>query len=51
MPELHFELIDAALGVDSVVVYYKSVLNKLAIEVMFFDEDGCVNKVVAHYTD
>lgn len=51
LPDLHFELIDAALGVDSVVIYYKSVLNRLAIEVMFFDDDGRVNKVVAHYTD
>jgi ketosteroid isomerase-like protein len=50
IPDLHFELIEVTTGVDSVALYYKSVMNKMAIEVMFFNEDGLVNKMVAHYT-
>lgn len=49
--DLHFELIDVTSGVDSVALYYKSVMNKMAIEVMFFDQNGLVNKMIAHYTD
>ncbi|MDR6763520.1 ketosteroid isomerase-like protein [Flavobacterium sp. 2755] len=51
IPDLHFELIEVTSGVDSVALYYKSVMNKMAIEVMFFNENGLVNKMIAHYTD
>jgi len=51
IPDLHFELYDVTSGVNSVALYYKSVMNKNAIEVMFFDEHGKVNKMFAHYTD
>jgi hypothetical protein len=51
LPDLHFELLDVAVGVDSIALYYKSVLNKLSIEVMFFDKNNKVVKVIAHYTD
>lgn len=51
IPDLHFELVDVTSGVDSVALYYKSVMNKIAIEVMFFDHNGLVNKMIAHYTD
>lgn len=50
LPDLQFELIDITKGVNSVALYYKSVMNKKTIEVMFFNEDGKVNKIVAHYT-
>jgi ketosteroid isomerase-like protein len=50
MPDLHFEFIDATKGVNSVALYYKSVMNKKTIEVMFFNEEGKVNKIIAHYT-
>lgn len=50
VPDLHFELKDVAVGVDSVAVYYESVFGKMAIEVMFFDEAGKVRKAIAHYT-
>ena len=50
IPDLHFELIEVTEGVDSVALYYKSVMNKMAIEVMFFDENGLVNKMIAHYS-
>jgi len=49
MPDLHFELLDVCEGVNSVAVYYKSVLDKLAIEVMEFGVEGKVERVVVHY--
>jgi hypothetical protein len=50
IPDLHFELIEVAVGVDSVALYYRSIMNKMAIEVMFFNEKGEVNKMFAHYS-
>lgn len=49
-PELHFELICITEGVGSVALYYKTVLGKSAIEVMFFDEPGLVYKINAFYS-
>ncbi len=49
-PELHFELIAVTESVNAVAIYYKSVMNKKAIEVMFFDDQGKVNKMMAFYT-
>jgi ketosteroid isomerase-like protein len=51
IPDLHFELVDVTSGVNSVALYYKSIMNKMAIEIMFFDKNGLVNKMIAHYTD
>ena len=50
IPDLKFELIDATESINSIAIYYKSVMNKKAIEVMFFDNNGKVNKMIAHYT-
>lgn len=50
-PDLKFELIDITSGVNSVALYYKSIMDKKAVEVMFFNEEGLVNKMIAHYTD
>lgn len=50
IPDLHFELIDVTESVNSVALYYKSVMDKKAIEVMFFNGQGKVNKMIAHYT-
>lgn len=50
LPDLHFELIDVAESINSVAVYYKSVMNKNTIEVMFFNSEGKVNQIIAHYT-
>ena len=50
IPDLHFELIDSAEGIDSIALYYRSVMNKKTVEVMFFDKEGKVSKVFAHYT-
>ncbi len=48
-PDLHFELIKSTAGVDSVALFYKSIMDKHAMEVMFFNEDGKINKMYAHY--
>lgn len=50
VPDLHFELIDVTASVDSIAIYYRAVMNKRAVEVMFFDEHGKVVKGLAHYT-
>lgn len=50
IPDLHFELVDVTQSIDSLALYYKSVMGKMAIEVMFFNETGQVNRVIAHYT-
>lgn len=49
-PDLHFELIEVTESINSVAIYYKSVMNRRAIEVMFFNDQGKVNKMVAFYT-
>ncbi len=50
VPDLHFELKEITEGVESVAIYYQSVFGKMAIEVMFFDDAGKINKVIAHYS-
>ncbi len=50
VPDLHFELFDAVAGVNSVALYYKSIMEKRVIEVMFFDDNAKVNKMYAHYS-
>ena len=49
LPNLHFELVECTKSVDSIAIYYKSVMDKMAIEVMFFNPDGKISKVIAHY--
>jgi hypothetical protein len=51
LPDLHFELYAVTQGINSVALYYKSVMNRNAIEVMFFDAEEKVNKMVAHYAE
>ena len=48
-PNLHFELHHELQGVNSVILYYKSINNTLSAEYMEFDNLGKVNKVRAHY--
>ena len=49
-PDLHFELIEVTEGVNSIALYYKTVMDKKAIEVMFFDDQEKVNRMMAFYT-
>lgn len=49
-PELNFELLNVFVALDSVVLYYRSVLNLHAAEFMEFNSDGLVVRTVAHYT-
>ncbi|PSL49819.1 SnoaL-like protein [Chitinophaga niastensis] len=48
-PELHFELYHILEGVNSVVLYYKSVNDMLSTEMMVLNEKGLVTEVRAHY--
>lgn len=50
LPDLKFELIEVTQGVESIALYYKSVMNKMSVEVMFFNQQGLVNKIIAHYS-
>lgn len=50
LPDLKFELIEVTQGVESIALYYKSVMNKMSVEVMFFNQEGLVNKIIAHYS-
>lgn len=50
IPDLHFELLDVTVSVNSIAVYYNSVMNRKAIEIMFFNEIGEVNKAIVYYT-
>ncbi|MBS1618156.1 MAG: nuclear transport factor 2 family protein [Bacteroidetes bacterium] len=47
--DLRFELIDILYGVDTVVIYYRSILGKKSAEVFLFDSSGKVRKAIAHY--
>lgn len=48
-PDLKFELAEVLEGVSSVTLYYKSVKGLMCAEVMFLNEKGLVERVVAHY--
>ncbi|GAB3958660.1 nuclear transport factor 2 family protein [Spirosoma harenae] len=50
IPDLQFKLLEVTTGVNSVALYYESVMNKKAIEVMFFNDQGKVSRMYAHYT-
>ncbi len=49
--DLHFELYHVLEGVDSVVLYYKSVGNRLSAEMMVLNAEGKVKEVRAHYKE
>ncbi|KAA2244481.1 nuclear transport factor 2 family protein [Chitinophaga agrisoli] len=48
-PDLHFELHQVLEGVQSVVLYYTSVNNRLSAEMMVLNEQEKVVEVRAHY--
>lgn len=47
---MYLELVDVVISIESIALYYKTVMDKMAIEVMFFDSFGKVKKAIAHYT-
>lgn len=49
VPDLKFSLIDVAGGVDTISIYYDSVMGKKAIETFFFNREGKVYKATATY--
>jgi ketosteroid isomerase-like protein len=50
LPNLHFELLTALAGVNSVTVYYKG-HRGLVAEVFHFGASGKVSKAYAHYAE
>lgn len=50
-PDLHFELINVLFGITTIALYYKSINNQYACELMELNPDGQVTMVKAHYTN
>lgn len=48
-PDLKFELLEVLAGVESLVVYYRSVKSMLAAEMMIINSQGKIQQVIAHY--
>jgi hypothetical protein len=48
-PDLHFELIRTLIGVDSLLLYYRSVTGLLAAEMMIINGEGQIHTVRVHY--
>jgi hypothetical protein len=49
-PDLHFEPIELFVGVDSLVLHYRSAGGNLAAEVVFLDSREKITRYLAHYT-
>ncbi|CAF1126022.1 unnamed protein product [Adineta steineri] len=47
--DLHFELLNTFLSVNSLVIHYKSVNNMIAAEYFEFNDHGKIIQVKAHY--
>jgi hypothetical protein len=50
-PTLHFTRHQVFAGVDTLVIHYTSVNNRLAAEVFQLDEQGKARNVFCHYTN
>ena len=48
-PQLNFKLLTILSGINSLVIYYESVNNKMAAEVFFLNPQGKATKVFCHY--
>lgn len=48
-PDLHFELIEVLSSVNSIIIYYHTINNKLSAELFLFDDQGKVYKSAGHY--
>ena len=52
IPHLKFKIIDTLLGVNSLTVYYiNTATNKKSVEVMSFNNENKVNKVIVNYSE
>lgn len=49
-PNLKFELYQVLTGVDSMTLYYRTVNEMLAAEIMHIDSEGKICRVIAHYS-
>ncbi len=49
-PNLHFELVQTLVGVNSIIVYYKSAEGQQVAEVFHFNAKGKVVKSYANYS-
>ncbi|OJV14475.1 MAG: DUF4440 domain-containing protein [Dyadobacter sp. 50-39] len=47
--DLHFELHEVLVGANSLILYYQSVNNRMAAELMELDDSGKIILVKAHY--
>src|SRR5262245_3361642 len=50
-PPLHFELLKVFVGVNSIVLHYRTASGRLAAEVLVFNDQGQVIKGSAHYSE
>ena len=48
---IQFKIVDVLVGLESIAVYYESVNEMMACEIMYVDSDGKVNHVVNHYSN
>jgi ketosteroid isomerase-like protein len=52
IPNLKFELIEFLVGIDGITIYYiNTATNKKSAEVMTFNNELKVNKIVVYYTE
>ncbi len=49
--DLKFELIDFYFSVNSIAICYKSVLGRVAVEVLFLDQEFKIYRSIAHYNN
>jgi SnoaL-like protein len=48
-PELHFDLVSALMGANSIALYYKGARGRVAAEVFHFDAEQKISRAFAHY--
>jgi hypothetical protein len=50
-PDLNFSIYNILVGIDSIALHYRSVMNLQVVEVMYLNEQGKIVKVVNHYAE
>ena len=52
IPDLKFKLLDVLIGVNGLTIYYINIAtNKKSVEVMNFNSEGKVDKVIVNYSE